>query len=656
MKVKTIIFALLALFTASAVISCEDMLSVDSDSVIYESENKLDSPVDTVYSFLGIVQRLQAIADRTILLGELRGDLVSPTGRESDDIRELYKYDFANLKRSNKYADPMDYYAVINNCNFYLSRVDTTFVRNDEKVFLKEYISVLSLRAWTYLQLAQTYGRVYFVKEPITSASDANEETMQFLDIKMVAKELLADFEERFLDEKLPSFSLGGNTNDDGSKSQQHNSKNFILPIRLIMGDLSLWAEEYAKAAHYYHEYLFYKQNYVSTGTGTILWNATTFDYTGHDTYVNSTFGNDITPIAYIPMESEKYAGIMSDLPNIFNSTKDNLYYPQLSYSNALLNLSARQEYCYHRINAQSLVSSPVYLDKRLQENVMYKGDLRLQSIFEVKAASQDDEDKTTQSTIYNTSRQTLKKLNSEKISIYRKDVVYLRLAEALNRCEMPKTAFAILKYGLTEEFIEDSISQREKDRAAELGIPEVLEFPSQYFMSYRFQLYLSNGGTDRNFGYDSNKPVSTEYTNMITSQSPTAYNTMGLHTRGSGDAAINQRYRIKVATPGASPLMDTIRAVEEMIIDEMALETCFEGYRFGDLMRVSMHRAADTGYPGSGGFADNDFLAKRVASREGATLEDPYSNMDMDLYNRLLRDGTSFNPNWFLRLKDTKD
>ena len=100
--------------------------------------------------------------------------------------------------------------------------------------------------------------------------------------------------------------------------------------------------------------------------------------------------------------------------------------------------------------------------------------------------------------------------------------------------------------------------------------------------------------------------------------------------------------------------LTDSIRAVEEYLIDEMALETCFEGYRFGDLMRISQHRGEDIG-----GDFENDFLARRVATRETAVLNDKvdyYRDMDMDLYNKLLgTDSKKLNKAWFLVLPDEK-
>ena len=138
--------------------------------------------------------------------------------------------------------------------------------------------------------------------------------------------------------------------------------------------------------------------------------------------------------------------------------------------------------------------------------------------------------------------------------------------------------------------------------------------------------------------------------------------NTFGIHSRGCGDASFDTLYTIgkKMAQMGSEgkllgdALKDSIRAVEEYLIDEMALETCFDGYRFGDLMRISQHRGADIG-----GDFENDFLARRVATRETAVMNDKidyYRDMDMELYNKLLgADSKKLNKAWFLVLPDEK-
>ena len=74
MKNKSIIGALAILLSLTVVTSCEDMLDIDSSRVVYEDKHDLGSNADSVYSTLGLLHSLQQIADRYVLLGEVRGD------------------------------------------------------------------------------------------------------------------------------------------------------------------------------------------------------------------------------------------------------------------------------------------------------------------------------------------------------------------------------------------------------------------------------------------------------------------------------------------------------------------------------------------------------------------------------------------------------
>ena len=395
MKLKTIFSIALATTLVAGVTSCEDILKVDSKTYMFDYQNTLDSPVDTVYSVLGVIKNLQKIADRTVILGEIRGDLVTISDHASEDLRELYSYDFGSVKSTNKYDQAVDYYAIINNCNFFINKVDTTFTRNQKQVMKGEYITMLCYRAWAYLQLAQIYGQVPYFDKPITGDNAASGVKMN---IKDLAKTLLLDFKDEFIsyyDRYQPNYGkLGGETLGDGSKTTQHESKDLFIPIRLILGDLCLWAEDYAHAALYYHDFLAGDNRAVTTGNNTVLWLTYDFLNMGSDRYVGTIFGNN-GHITYIPMEADKYSGEVSDLENIFCSTEDNYYWYQLTRSKAATAISVRQNYCYHaKRNPSNRFEWPEYIpDKNAEEEILYRGDLRLGSVMENSEVYYDEDD-----------------------------------------------------------------------------------------------------------------------------------------------------------------------------------------------------------------------------------------------------------------------
>ena len=660
--------------TVMAATSCEDMFKVDSKIVLYDYENTLDQATDTVYSVLGIIKTMQKIADRSVLLGEVRGDLVATSSHANKDLAELYRYDYQNLSKTNRYNNPTDYYAVINNCNYFLAHADTAYTRNRKNVFLREYVAVLSFRAWAYLQLAQVYGDVYFTTKPILSGSDADKSKLPKLNIKQIADTLLTDFEERFIDELPPSYGeLGGETTGTGDKSATHTSSQFFIPVRIIMGDLALWSEQYGKAAKYYHDYLSGNEDkLVTTGTGRVTWFGGDWIYLdpNGDTY-SSTFGDNAKPICYIPMEIDEYSGTVSDLPNIFNSSVDNDYWYQLTRSNGLTSLSTRQDYCYHWINLQdrktngTIIDSCQYMTNKYDQlDTLRRGDLRLQTVLTKKNRTVDEYTSSNISLV----EQKLIKINPEKICLYRNDVVYLRLAEALNRAGCPQMAFAILKSGLCDDELIDLYltCPSELEQAKSFGIDYLswMEDTTGTVNTTNFLIY-SRGQNNAGFQqvyYDLERvsPMGEDFESVSRTIDGASIirvnshidggNTMGIHSRGCGDAAFDKRYTIDnklikmgIDTTGLDSLQrveKSILAVEEYLIDEMGLETCFEGYRFGDLMRISMHRATS-------GLYDTEFLAKRVASRSTATMEDEdYSVKDGALYNRL-----KDSKNWFLPL-----
>ena len=107
-----------------------------------------------------------------------------------------------------------------------------------------------------------------------------------------------------------------------------------------------------------------------------------------------------------------------------------------------------------------------------------------------------------------------------------------------------------------------------------------------------------------------------------------TVSNTQGIHSRGCGYAECDTLYVLPQPTYELASRQDTINyqipMLEDMIIDEMALEGAFEGYRFYDLMRVALRRG------------DPSYLASPIARRNG--------DLDNAIYTLLIDP-----KNWYL-------
>lgn len=544
--------------------ACSDMLSTESEMVEFEKDNTLNHPTDSVYSVLGIIGKMQIIADRTVLLGEVRADLMETTEAASADLKRIANFQFSE---QNKYNTISDYYAVINNCNYFIANVDTALQRRGRNIFQYEYAAVKAFRAWTYLQLAQIYGAVPLVLTPVMTELEAQrameQERKGIMDICQYFINDLTPYAEV----DLPRF---GDIN--GMESQR-----FFIPMRALLGDLCLWAGQYQEAARWYHNYLTEKKNPILLNyTNRIQWNNISEFVRPIDSYSTT---NTQEVISYIPMEQRVFDGVVSDLPNIFNSTEENRFYFQLEPSIAMRQLSAAQTYCLE--NKTATQTDTIYVPKNGLSQEILVGDLRLYSNYKSSSVVRDAYSE------YGTANQTIQKISRQFVPTYRKSMVYLRYAEALNRAGFPQSAFTILKYGMCQENVLAHVDSIEQKRAGEL-----IAFDANVF---------------------------------------TKEQTIGIHSMGSGDTQDNAFYILPEPSTPLASRQDTIDyqipLVEDFIVNEMALEGAFEGYRFYDLMRVSLRRN------------DPSYLATPISLRLGIKDESLFT---------LLMD----TKNWYLPLK----
>lgn len=564
MNIKRYKHAILGLCCLSAFTACSDMLDTTSEMVEYD--NSLSMPEDSLYSVMGIIKKMQVLADRTVLLGELRADLMTPTDRATTAIKDIARYDF---NADNVYNNISDYYAVINNCNYFLAHADTLLQRLGKKIFEREYAVVKTYRAWTYLQLAKVYGRVPLVTTPVMTEEEAENAMQQNLvDINGVCDYFINDLRQ-YVDTDQPLYGM----------IDERNSLKFFIPVRVLLGEMCLWTGRYPEACQYLSQYLTMKNKPVYTGTRSTYWSVgTSLDFINAGIVTSSTSWLSLNAdenISVIPMEKSEFDGVKSRLEDVFESSLNNDYYFQVTPSAGIMSLSAAQDYVYEVLSSGGIPTDTVRAPKVGLYRDYYRGDLRLGGVYSYRTVNRGE------MSPYSPNVQYIDKTPSDFVTIYRVQYVYLMFAEALCRAGYPESAFCILKYGLRQQNIQRYIDERER-----VAIGDLLNFPDDVF---------------------------------------TALNTQGIHARGCGDVRCDNLFRLPEPPAQLQAYEDTVQyripLVEDMIINEMALEMAFEGYRFYDLMRVAKRRD------------DMSYLALPVAMRNGTRDEGMY-NLLMDENN----------------------
>lgn len=539
--------------------SCSDFIDQGSDRVILDGKNHLNGAEDTLYSVVGIVNKLQTIADRTILLGEVRGDLSDITNNTSADLRDVALFNVNDT--TNAYNSPADYYAVINNCNYFIANADTALKNNrNEYIFRKEYAAVKAFRAWTYMQLAQVYGKVPFVTDPILSKADADKDYPRY-DMQQICQYFLNDLKGLESVEK-PGYGT----------IRRVDSHFFFFPIYILEGDMNLWLGNYRDAALCYYRYLTTRNGEnvsYPTSTNVAAWSRSDTHWNIRQGAWSSAFsegsyytqGSEL--VTLIPGDSIPSEGNYSQLRNLFNSRSENGYQVSIVPSKSLIDLSAAQTYC-HYTSTRDIIYAPSGLDN------YETGDLRLATVYSSVKTDRLEPNKTIDYV-------TNWKHSDQNVQVYRRTMVYLHLAEALNRAGFPRFAFEILKDGVNDEIMQSKIIPYYKTDSAWLA---QFSFPSN--------LYVRRSGA---------------YPELASE------NTVGIHSHGSGWSEYNDYYVFPddSTLTGDARLQYQVEHVEDLIMDENALEFAFEGQRYYDLIRVAMRR----GNPA--------YLADKIYGRRGS-------------------------------------
>lgn len=538
---------LLLLGFGTATVSCEDMFTAENTLVSTEL-----APQDTLFQVMGIIKSMQKIADRTVLLGEVRADLVDVDPlHSSKDIQEL---NANNVSATNIYNQPSDYYAVINSCNIYLAYVDS--LRNSQgtrKYYEKEILSVKCYRAWCYLELLKIYGEVPYVRTPVLTSDDAEAI------VASGKKEGMVKIVSDMIDDLITFRATENDELRQAYANRSHNSYSYAemsIPVRAMLAELYLWRasytqsqSDYQNAIRMYHDYFTFPKEEISTRDNRARWRSRDEQRPGDMGYRSSGAAG------VLPMETSEYYGTVSKLRNVFCSLDSNNYYPAVMASQRAKDISKAQDYCqfiseggglpeiYYREHDPNLYS----------EYKTMEGDLRLYSIIDGPENVKDNSENSRENSSYNRmiysnfkyDRGTDGNSYLRAIPFFRNNILYLHFAEALNRGGFPETAFAILKYGLSYYTMmnRDIISQDEFDR---LCLITSMGFTVQEPKFTDDDLRKQATGTaaiwsSDVFGTYTIVPLDQMNPNRIVEGGSAIQ--IGIHSMGSGDTEYNEKY-----------------------------------------------------------------------------------------------------------------
>lgn len=487
MKKKSIIGLFIGLMGfGSMATSCEDMLTPDMDRYTQQFSGK-----DTVNFYLGIMANVQEMVEQNLILGEIRGDLADTTLYSSDSIADIANFqpledgDNALLNRSA-------YYKVINQCNFYLDKVDSLAEKNGIAYMQKETAQVLTIRAWTYMQLVQNYGTVPFITKPVDNANTGWETNSPegTVNVDNLVDQLRGDLLRAISYENRYGYPQYGNFN---TGSVNVSSNMMIFPANLVLGDLYLMRgnskDDYVKAAQYYYEYM------SDTKTANLDDRRASYSinrnggiesyYPEYFSWINGVFTPDYVPslrsmVAIPSAANSSFGKVLTRIPQMYgfditsrNSTSVNNTTNSSGESEDVVttsgtisltpNMKTRQigpSQSYIALNKAQLYKMTTLDNDNVPTRVEYyrtAGDARQWGSAPYVSTS-DGRARYIQKFGYMTTAGETSYSTGGAfryvLPVYRNELVYLRFAEAINRAGYPRHAFAILRNGLNSETV----------------------------------------------------------------------------------------------------------------------------------------------------------------------------------------------------------
>ncbi|HVG41637.1 MAG TPA: hypothetical protein VM888_08500, partial [Chitinophagaceae bacterium] len=230
---KSILRALPIVFCLS-VTSCKKMLDVTPQDTL-SREQTYRNVFDADAAVWGVYGKFMNLADRYILLNELRADLMQYTGNADEYIRQLSTH---TVNSDNPYINPQPFYEVILNCNDVLKNFDIMLADKKLKVdeYNQRYSDIAAVRTFVYLQLGIHYGSIPYITDALEKVEDIKDGSkFPKISFDQLLDELIRTMETLPTREDYTASATLRTTVD------QYNTQKFFINKFELLGDLYLW-------------------------------------------------------------------------------------------------------------------------------------------------------------------------------------------------------------------------------------------------------------------------------------------------------------------------------------------------------------------------------------------------------------------------------
>jgi hypothetical protein len=523
----------------AGIVSCRKTFDVKPQDAV-DQEQMYRNVYDADAAVIGVYGKLMKLARPYILMNELRADLMDVTYNSDQYLKQLNEH---NVTPDNPYIDPLPFYEVILNCNDVLKNFDIMLKENKMKVeeYRQRYSDVGAIRSWVYLQLGIHFGRVPYVTDPVAQAADLRDATkFPELPLGQLIDSLVSFTQKLPFKEDYPTGTTLQTTVDG------YNLQKFFINKNNLLGDLFLWDGQYDSAAVYYKKIMEFS---TSLGSGEQAYNQyriSSFSESGIS-YSRSLTTNSITmadesSLVYTPGWRYLFERGQDNQFNwewIWVLPFDKNFQPQ----NPFIDLFSINGGSYLVKPSQQAISN--WNSQKQTNSIPYDA----RGVFTWRNVNGQP---VIMKYLYNYTDLLGVPSNifskQGKWLLSRAATVHLHYAEAANRAGKYKVAYALVNRGIKDTY----------DPTPGAGNTRDVSNIHQTFLPppYDFDARLGDAPPYRSIWY-----------------------------RNQG---IRGRANLNSVT---LPATDSLTNVEDMILNESALELAYEGNRWSDLLRVALRR-----------------------------------------------------------------